>query len=104
MFGGFLVETATGSIFPATFDITTYPDATVRKARLNAPYGKDMRLLETYETISDKFVIAPCHWDMAFVKDREALYKLPDKEITKGYFTTPINDEKLNSILARRIR
>ncbi|CAH9075434.1 unnamed protein product, partial [Cuscuta epithymum] len=50
------VETATGSIFPATFDITTYPDATVRKARLDAAlYGEDMRLLETYDTISDKY-------------------------------------------------
>ncbi|CAH9093831.1 unnamed protein product [Cuscuta europaea] len=62
IFSGFLVETATGSIFPATFDKTIYPDATVRAARLMTSHGTYKRLLETYETMSDKYVIAPCSW------------------------------------------
>ncbi|CAN4110453.1 unnamed protein product [Withania somnifera] len=64
IFTGFLVETATCSIIPANFDATTRcPDELVRRTRVTASF-EDLscngRLLETYDTWTDQFVIAPC--------------------------------------------
>ncbi|CAN4080475.1 unnamed protein product [Withania somnifera] len=66
IFTGFLVETATGSIIPANFDATTRcPDEVVRRIRVTASFEDPScngRLLETYDTQTDQFVIAPCTW------------------------------------------
>lgn len=60
------METATGSIFPANFDATTRcPDEVVRRIRVTAAFEDgswEGRLLETYDTQNDQFVIAPCTW------------------------------------------
>ncbi|CAH9076244.1 unnamed protein product [Cuscuta epithymum] len=102
MFSGFLVETASGLIFPGWFDNATIcPDSVVRKARLNTALfcpatWEDDRLLDTYDTRSDKFVITPCPWDMNFVKSREARQKLPDREIINNSFTTPVSEKDVS--------
>ncbi|XP_060217016.1 protein N-terminal asparagine amidohydrolase isoform X2 [Lycium barbarum] len=66
IFTGFLMETATGSIVPANFDATTRcPDEVVRRIRVTASFEDphwDGRLLETYDTHTEQFVIAPCTW------------------------------------------
>ncbi|CAK9153892.1 unnamed protein product [Ilex paraguariensis] len=64
IFSGFLVETSTGSVFPASFDRTSRcPDEIVRRIRVTVCFEDPHwtgRLLETYDTQTDRFVIAPC--------------------------------------------
>ncbi|CAK9168765.1 unnamed protein product [Ilex paraguariensis] len=60
------VETSTGSVFPASFDRTSRcPDEIVRRIRVTVCFEDPHwtgRLLETYDTQTDRFVIAPCTW------------------------------------------
>ncbi|KAL6129861.1 hypothetical protein ACLB2K_068243 [Fragaria x ananassa] len=66
IFHGFMISTSTGSIIPASFDETSRcPDEIVRRIRVSASYEDSRwkgRLLETYETQTDLFKIAPCCW------------------------------------------
>ncbi|GMN55339.1 hypothetical protein TIFTF001_024461 [Ficus carica] len=60
------VDTSTGLVIPAKFDDTSRcPDELVRRIRVTASY-EDRRwngkLLETYDTQTDTFKIAPCRW------------------------------------------
>ncbi|RAL39344.1 hypothetical protein DM860_002877 [Cuscuta australis] len=97
-FNGFLVETGTGSIFPTKFHETTKcPDAFIRnsvrlKVALNCPDWDGNRLLETYDTRSDKFCITPYAWDKSFVEYCEAYQKKSDREICNILYTVPVNE------------
>ncbi|KAK6162913.1 hypothetical protein DH2020_002754 [Rehmannia glutinosa] len=66
IFHGFVMETSTGSVIPASFDGTSRcPDEIVRRIRVTASFEDpnwDGRLLDTYDTKTDHFVIAPCAW------------------------------------------
>ncbi|XP_024021041.1 protein N-terminal asparagine amidohydrolase isoform X2 [Morus notabilis] len=66
IFSGFVVETSTGSVIPARFDNTSRcPDEMIRRIRASAAYEDrkwDGKLLETYDTQTDTFKIAPCRW------------------------------------------
>ncbi|KAJ9558264.1 hypothetical protein OSB04_012878, partial [Centaurea solstitialis] len=63
IFHGLAVETSCGSVGPASFDRSTRcPDEVVRRIRLGASFedpGCTGRLLETYETQTDRIVIPP---------------------------------------------
>lgn len=88
IFSGFLVETQTGTVIPATFDQTTRcPDELVRRIRISADLSD--KLLETYDTRTDRFIIAPCSWSMRLVKMASYLRQLPDSEILHNYSTSP---------------
>ncbi|GMH04460.1 hypothetical protein Nepgr_006299 [Nepenthes gracilis] len=93
IFGGFLVETSTGLIIPASFDNTTRcPDELVRRIRLFASSGDShwrSKLLETYNTQTHEFVIAPCCWNLQLVRTASALLKLPDSEVLCNCSTSP---------------
>lgn len=60
------VETSTGSAIPASFDRTSRcPDEIVRRIRVTASYEDHSwngKLLESYDTQTDRFIIAPCCW------------------------------------------
>lgn len=60
------VETSSGSIIPASFDGTSKcPDEIVRRIRVTASFEDSNwngKLLDTYDTSTDRFVIAPCAW------------------------------------------
>lgn len=60
------VETSTGSLNPASFERSTRcPDEIVRRLRVSASNEDPTwngKLLETYDTRADRFVIAPCCW------------------------------------------
>jgi len=62
----FQVETSTGSVIPSCFDRTSRcPDEIVRRIRVTSSYEDHSwngKLLETYDTQTDQFRIAPCHW------------------------------------------
>lgn len=62
----FKVEPSTGYVFPACFDRTSRcPDEIVRRIRVTACNGDPSwkgKLLDTYDTLTDKFTIAPCCW------------------------------------------
>ncbi|KAF3673966.1 hypothetical protein FXO37_06674 [Capsicum annuum] len=87
------VETATGSILPANFDATTRcPDEVVRRIRVTASFEDcswNGRLLETYDTQADQFVIAPCTWSMRKMHIALMLQNLSDQEILLMCSTSP---------------
>lgn len=60
------VETSTGSVIPASFDRTSRcPDEIVRRIRVTASCEDPSwngKLLESYDTQTDRFIIAPCCW------------------------------------------
>lgn len=93
IFTGFLAETATGSIIPANFDATTRcPDEVVRRIRVTASFEDPSwkgRLLETYDTQTDQFVIAPCTWGMHKMHIAFMLQNLTDQEILLTCSTSP---------------
>ncbi|KZV54038.1 protein N-terminal asparagine amidohydrolase-like [Dorcoceras hygrometricum] len=66
LFHGFVVETNSGSIVPASFERKSRcPDEIVRRIRVTACFEDPNwtgKLLETYDTETDCFVIAPCVW------------------------------------------
>lgn len=90
---GFLVDTLSGFTVPATFDRTTRcPDEIVRRVRLCVAF-KDPRwkgrLLETYDTLHDRFQIAPCSWVPDWGQYASSLLELSDSEILMRCSTSP---------------
>ncbi|KAK3014626.1 hypothetical protein RJ639_008544, partial [Escallonia herrerae] len=93
IFTGLLVETSTGSVNPARFDSTSrIPDEIVRRIRVCSSHEDPSwtgRLLETYDTQSDRFVIAPCCWTMRQFRIASTLIELSDPEILLSCSTSP---------------
>lgn len=93
IFHGFLVETCTGSLNPASFDGTSRcPDEIVRRIRVNSSYQDTSwngKLLETYDTQTDRFVIAPCRWTVHKLRIVMSLQQLSDAEILLRCSTSP---------------
>lgn len=93
VFNGFLVKTSTGSVIPASFDRTTRcPDEIVRRIRISASNEDPTwngKLLETYDTQNDRFVIAPCSWTFWQVHVALTLQDLSDEEILLECSTSP---------------
>ncbi|XP_051143848.1 protein N-terminal asparagine amidohydrolase isoform X2 [Andrographis paniculata] len=85
IFHGFVVETSTGVIIPACFDKTTRcPDEIVRRIRVTANFEDPTwsgRLLDTYDTSTDRVAIAPCVWTMRQKRIAMKLQSLSDAEI-----------------------
>lgn len=93
VFHGFMVETSTGSLIPTAFDRTSRcPDEIVRRVRLTAssedPRSKG-KLIETYETQTDRFIIAPCSWTRHLVYFASMVRQLSDAEILNSCSTSP---------------
>lgn len=90
---GFLVKPSTGSIVPASFDGTSRcPDDIVRRIRVTAAYEDpncDGRLLETYDTHTDRFIIAPCKWSFRQLNIALMLQNYSDEEILLTCSTSP---------------
>ncbi|KAK3010859.1 hypothetical protein RJ639_012965 [Escallonia herrerae] len=93
IFTGLLVETCTGSVNPARFDSTSrIPDEIVRRIRVCSSHEDPSwtgRLLETYDTQSDRFVVAPCCWTMRQFRIASILIELSDPEILLSCSTSP---------------
>nr|XP_011468797.1 PREDICTED: uncharacterized protein LOC101309081 isoform X2 [Fragaria vesca subsp. vesca] len=93
IFHGFMISTSTGSIIPASFDETSRcPDEIVRRIRVSASYEDSRwkgRLLETYETQTDLFKIAPCCWTFRQLHIASSLKKYSDSEILLMCSTSP---------------
>ncbi|KAK2988444.1 hypothetical protein RJ640_022281 [Escallonia rubra] len=93
IFTGLLVETSTGSVNPARFDSTSrIPDEIVRRIRVCSSHEDPSwtgRLLETYDTQSDRFVIAPCCWTMRQFRIASTRRELSDPEILLSCSTSP---------------
>ncbi|PKA52831.1 protein N-terminal asparagine amidohydrolase [Apostasia shenzhenica] len=90
---GFLVDTSCGSIVPARFNKTSRcPDEIVRRIRVTVssedPYWKG-KLLETYDTIHDRFVIGHCSWMPDWEEIAYSLQQLSDSEILIRCSTSP---------------
>ncbi|KAG0497960.1 hypothetical protein HPP92_002651 [Vanilla planifolia] len=90
---GFLVETSTGTIMPACFNKSTRcPDEIVRRIRISVSREDpcwEMKLLETYDTFLDRFVIAPCSWMLEWENRALSLQQLSDSKILKLCSTSP---------------
>ncbi|XVE50269.1 hypothetical protein DITRI_Ditri01bG0148600 [Diplodiscus trichospermus] len=93
IFNGFLVEPSTGSLIPAIFDRTSRcPDEIVRRLRVSASHEDPSwhgKLLDTYDTKTDRFVIAPCSWTQRLVQIALSLQSLSDSEILATRSTSP---------------
>ncbi|CAA0808883.1 protein N-terminal asparagine amidohydrolase family protein [Striga hermonthica] len=93
IFHGIVVETATGSIFPASFDRTSRcPDEIVRRIRLASCFEDPSwagKLLDTYDTTTDRFVIAPCAWTIWQKETALSLKNLSDTEILLTRSSSP---------------
>lgn len=93
IFNGFMVSTSTGSIIPASFDKTSRcPDEIVRRIRVSASYEDSRwkgRLLETYDTRTDLFKIAPCCWTLRQLHIALSLQQYSDSEILLMCSTSP---------------
>nr|XP_043609194.1 protein N-terminal asparagine amidohydrolase [Erigeron canadensis] len=93
IFHGLLVETSSGSAVPASFDRSTRcPDEIIRRIRLGASFEDPRwtgRLLEAYETQTDRFVITPFSWSMRQVRIASLMRHRSDKEILLTTSTSP---------------
>nr|XP_017224077.1 PREDICTED: protein N-terminal asparagine amidohydrolase [Daucus carota subsp. sativus] len=93
IFHGFLVETSTGSINPASFDKTSRcPDEIVRRIRLTASFEDPScigRLLKTYDTLTDQIIISPFSWTRRQISVAFMLRNLSDSEILLSCSTSP---------------
>ncbi|XP_050387054.1 protein N-terminal asparagine amidohydrolase [Argentina anserina] len=93
IFHGFTISTSTGSIIPASFDETSRcPDEIVRRIRVSACYEDSRwkgRLLETYETQTDRFKIVPCCWTLHQSHIASNLQNYSDLEILLMCSTSP---------------
>ncbi|XP_043816725.1 protein N-terminal asparagine amidohydrolase isoform X2 [Manihot esculenta] len=93
IFNGFLVETSTGSLNPASFERSTRcPDEIVRRLRVSASNEDPTwngKLLETYDTRADRFVIAPCCWTSYQLYIALQLQQLSDADILLTCSTSP---------------
>ncbi|XP_078438741.1 protein N-terminal asparagine amidohydrolase family protein isoform X4 [Wolffia australiana] len=90
---GVLVDTSVGSIRPAIFDQSSRcPDEIVRRVRVTVASGDSRwkgKLMDTYDTFSDIFVIAPCSWSYNWARIASKLLQLPDSEILSNCSTSP---------------
>ncbi|KAL6981618.1 protein N-terminal asparagine amidohydrolase [Sarracenia purpurea var. burkii] len=93
IFNGFLLETSTGSVIPTSFDRTSRcPDEIVRRLRLTACFEDpswNSKLLETYDTQTDRFIIAPCSWTKRLLRFALKVQQLSDSEILLSCSTSP---------------
>ncbi|KAK4411017.1 protein N-terminal asparagine amidohydrolase [Sesamum angolense] len=93
IFHGFVMETSTGSITPASFDGTSRcPDEIVRRIRVTAAFEDPSwtgKLLDTYDTRTDHFVIAPCVWTIRQKHIALTLQNLSDTEILLACSSSP---------------
>ncbi|ONI20231.1 hypothetical protein PRUPE_2G004200 [Prunus persica] len=93
IFNGFMVGTSTGSITPASFDRTLRcPDEIVRRIRVSASYEDSSwkgKLMETYDTQTDQFKIAPCCWTLRQLDISLSLQDYSDPEILLMCSTSP---------------
>ncbi|CAH8392119.1 unnamed protein product [Eruca vesicaria subsp. sativa] len=93
IFNGCLVNTSTGAISPASFNRSSRcPDELVRRIRVSASFEDSSwkgKLLDTYDTKADRFIIAPCSWTMRLVEYVWELNQLPDEEILVNCSTSP---------------
>ncbi|XP_075476466.1 protein N-terminal asparagine amidohydrolase isoform X1 [Primulina tabacum] len=93
IFQGFVVETNSGKIVPASFDRTSRcPDEIIRSIRVTAWFEDPNwtgRLLETYDTETDCFVIAPCAWTIWQTRAALTRQYLSDTEILLTCSSSP---------------
>ncbi|KAF8403904.1 hypothetical protein HHK36_012010 [Tetracentron sinense] len=93
IFNGLLVETSTGSISPASFDRSSRcPDEIVRRIRVTVSFEDPSwngKLLETYDTHTDRYQIAPCSWMPCWKDIAFSLQQLSDSEILLQCSTSP---------------
>ncbi|KAG6420229.1 hypothetical protein SASPL_116750 [Salvia splendens] len=93
IFHGFVMETSSGSISPASFDGTSRcPDDIIRRIRVTASFEDPNwrgKLLDTYDTSTDQFVIAPCAWSIRQKNIALALQNLSDAEILLSCSSSP---------------
>ncbi|XP_039123772.1 protein N-terminal asparagine amidohydrolase [Dioscorea cayenensis subsp. rotundata] len=91
--GGFLLDTSSGSVFPASFDSTSrVPDEIVRRVRVTVcsmDSSWEGKLLETYDTKQDRFQIASCSWSSGWRQYVLSLQQLSDSEILSQCSTSP---------------
>lgn len=90
---GFVVNTVTGNVMPASFDRSARcPDEVVRRLRVSFSFEDSTwegRLLETYDTYSDRFVIAPCKWRPTWKYYAAELLELSDSQLLLQCSTSP---------------
>ncbi|KAJ4848798.1 hypothetical protein Tsubulata_037235 [Turnera subulata] len=86
-------ETSTGTLVPACFDDSTRcPDEIVRRIRVvasNEDSTWDGKLLGTYDTRTDCFVVAPCSWTLWQVHVALTLRHRSNEEILLECSTSP---------------
>ncbi|EMS63225.1 hypothetical protein TRIUR3_14465 [Triticum urartu] len=91
--GGFVMQTSSGVVTPASFDITSRcPDEIVRRIRVSvSSYDPNWRgkLLETYDTHADIFQIAPACWMPDWAEMAFSLNQLSDSEVLLQCSTSP---------------
>ncbi|WVZ79384.1 hypothetical protein U9M48_026965 [Paspalum notatum var. saurae] len=91
--GGFVVETSSGIVTPASFDMNSRcPDEVVRRIRVSVcSYDPTWqgRLLETYDTQRDVFRIAPACWMPDWADIACSLNQLSDSEVLLQCSTSP---------------
>ncbi|KAL5707651.1 protein N-terminal asparagine amidohydrolase [Ranunculus cassubicifolius] len=111
---GFMVETCSGSVRPATYDRSSRcPDEMVRRVRVMVssedPTWKG-KLLETYDTKNDQFQIAACSWTPRWKYIASSLQQFSDSEILLQCSTSPLaegpdfidNERRLFSYLIKQ--
>nr|GEU95157.1 protein N-terminal asparagine amidohydrolase [Tanacetum cinerariifolium] len=93
IFHGLLVKTSSGSAVPASFDRSTRcPDEIIRRIRLGASFEDTKlagRLIDTYKTQSDSFVITPFSWGTHQLHTAKVMRHLSDPEILDCTSTSP---------------
>ncbi|KAI3924985.1 hypothetical protein MKW92_039019 [Papaver armeniacum] len=93
VFNGFMVETSSGSVRPASFDGSSRcPDEIVRRIRVTVSYSDPSwtgKLLETYDSHSDQYQIAPCSWNLRWKEYALSLQQLSDSDILLNCSTSP---------------
>ncbi|XP_059075943.1 protein N-terminal asparagine amidohydrolase isoform X6 [Cryptomeria japonica] len=99
------VNTVTGNVMPASFDKSARcPDEVVRRLRVSFSFEDSTwegRLLETYDTYSDRFVIAPCKWRPTWKYYAAELLELSDSELLLQCSTSP-DAESLDFVESER--
>uniref|UniRef100_A0A0E0LDJ8 Protein N-terminal asparagine amidohydrolase n=1 Tax=Oryza punctata TaxID=4537 RepID=A0A0E0LDJ8_ORYPU len=87
------VETSSGAVSPASFEMNSRcPDEIVRRIRVSvSSYDPNWqgRLLETYDTHSDAFQIAPACWMPDWAEIASSLNQLSDSEVLLQCSTSP---------------
>ncbi|CAI9269852.1 unnamed protein product [Lactuca saligna] len=91
IFHGLLVETSNGRVVPGSFDASTRcPDEIIRRIRLGASFGHGPpRLLDTYQTQTDRFLIPPFSWTMQQLRFASVMRHCSDLEILLTTSTSP---------------